>query len=645
MPKSQSIVLLLALTLLGAVPSAARTTTYSLEAGYQFVDVDGNGDLYRTQVNQEDGLVLRNFNFTLFDPKAEGGMFDRLRIDAAGFGGNPNGRFNMDAGLGKVYRLTLHYSHLENFSALPALANPFYGEGVIPGQHTFDRKRDLVSLELQLMPGRALTPILGYRWNRFDGPRRTTYFVGQDEFRLTSDLQETESEFYAGLSFNASGFTGTLLQGWRTYKATDHLALAPGAGGGNNTAEVLGRSIFADSYSRSDRIEGDTPMTNLFVTGTFFDKLNLRATFARADAETEASSGELLSGSLASFQIDRFFAGLDASVRSRAESPSWRGEVRAAYEVTGHFNVDVGYQMRDTKLDGWALVTSLYTDTHTFGGLDAGDLSLLAEMRNSLERKQEIADVTFNLTDLGPFKVWAGGALDTQDLTLHEDAAEIVVPGSQEGTFDREIDRYFAGASANLFKGTLLLDYQTEDADTPVLRTDFTTRDRARLRVKYPVAGLFELFGTAENIKSDNLDSGIGYKAETKHYAVEAALTPVQNLAFRAAWDSFKTDSSIPIRRPYDFGVEMSLFSDDGTMLEGSVEWTGSPFGFQAGYSTLENDGTFLFQLDRAFARCTYDFSKSLSAGLEYEHHKYAEDLFSAADFTASRYAIFLRVH
>jgi hypothetical protein len=266
-------------------------------------------------------------------------------------------------------------------------------------------------------------------------------------------------------------------------------------------------------------------------------------------------------------------------------------------------------------------------------------------MHNSMERNQEIADVTLNLTDLGPFKIWAGGAVDSQDLDINQDAAEIVVPGSQEGEFNREITRYFLGASAKILQGTLFLDYQTEDGDTAVLRTDFTDRERYRLRIKYPIADLFQLFGTAEKISSDNLSSGIGYEAETKHYAAELEFTPVKNFAFRATWDSFKTDSAIGIRRPYDFGIESSLYSDDGTLLEGSIEWTGNRFGFQAGYSTLENDGTFLFQLDRIFARCSFNLTQSVSMGLEYEKHDYSEDLFSAADYKASRYGIFLRVH
>ncbi len=644
MHKLQLLTILTALTLLGAAPLAAQTTSFDIEAGYQTVDVNGNEDLYRTQVNEDDGLVLRNFSFTILDPAAEG-FFDRLRIDASGFGGNPNGRFRMDMGLAKTYNLTLNYSHFEHFSALPSLANPFYGAGVIPGQHTFDRERDMASIELQLMPGKAITPIIGYRWNQIQGPGATTVFAGQDEFRLDSDLEQTEEELYVGLGFNAGGFTGTLIQGWRTFDGKSNFSLAPGAGGGNNDREVLDRDIHADSYSLEDRTEGETPVTNLFVTGRLLDnRLHLQAVFAMADAETEASTSELLTGSLVSFQIGRFFASLDESVASTADADSWRGELRAAFDVTARFNIDAGYAMRSRKMDGWALVSSLYTETLTLGGLAADDISRLVEMNNSMEREQEIADITFNFTDLGPFKIWAGGSIDSQDLDLDQDAAEIVVPGAQEGRFSREITRYFLGTSVKVLAGTLLLDYQTEDGDAAVLRTDFTTRDRLRLRVKIPFAGLFEFFGTAEKIDSDNLDSGIGYEAETTHYAAEIGFTPVENLTFRATWDSFETDSSVAIRRPHDFGVETSLYSDDGTLLEGSIEWTGDRLGFEAGYSSLENKGTFPFTLDRIFARCTYDFNKTIGVGLEVESHDYAEDLFTAAEFDAERYGIFIRI-
>ena len=39
------------------------------------------------------------------------------------------------------------------------------------------------------------------------------------------------------------------------------------------------------------------------------------------------------------------------------------------------------------------------------------------------------------------------------------------------------------------------------------------------------------------------------------------------------------------------------------------------------------------------------DFTSHLGAGLEYEKHDYTENLFSAADFKATRYEVFFRIH
>ena len=49
--------------------------------------------------------------------------------------------------------------------------------------------------------------------------------------------------------------------------------------------------------------------------------------------------------------------------------------------------------------------------------------------------EQEIADITFNFTDLGPFKIWAGGSIDSQDLDIDQDAAEILARDAIEAVY------------------------------------------------------------------------------------------------------------------------------------------------------------------------------------------------------------------
>jgi len=226
-----------------APPAFAQSTSYDIEVGYQSVDVEGNEDMFRTQINQDDGFVLRGFTINLIDPTGEMGIADRLRIDASGFGGNPAGRFRLDMGLGTTYRLFVFYQQLDSFSALPAYANPLLDDGVYPGQHTWDRTRDLLDIRLELLPGRTITPIFGYRWNSYDGPGLTTYSVGSDEFRIASDIEETEQEYYLGLAFATNAVQGTFIQGWRDFKGTVTESLAPGEGVGNNPGTTIGQEI------------------------------------------------------------------------------------------------------------------------------------------------------------------------------------------------------------------------------------------------------------------------------------------------------------------------------------------------------------------------------------------------------------------
>ena len=625
-----------------AEKARAQSTSFDIEAGYQWVDISGNEDMYRTQVNQDDGFVLGNFSLHFVDPSGDASFVDDLRIRAAGFGGNPAGRFRLQMGLGTSYRLRLFYNRFETYSALPAFANPFVDEGIIPGQHTWERDREIVDLELELLPGHKLTPIVGYRWNRIEGPRRTTYHVGADEFQLTSDLEETESEFYAGLAFMLGRFNGALIQGWREFEATDTLGLVPGAGGGNNSNPVLGVDVSMDGFERTVRTDAETPVTTFNIRGPFTEWARLVASYARADYESDTFSSELLSGSFLSYELRRFFGGLDQSIESRTENPSWRGELRLEFDLGSRTDLRVGYERRHRELEGWAMVSHLYLDTLNFSGFDPRDVEQLLDLENGYEREEEIINARINIRDLGPFVLWAEGNFNDQDLTLSPDASLLVGPG-QGGSFERDISSLGAGAAVLFGNTRISLDVMSDDSDEIVVRTDYTSRLRMRARVDTQITKWFRLLGTAEKIDTDNNSSGVGYDAETEHYALDLDVTPTENLMFRLAWDNYTTDSKIAIRRPHDLSIGESFHEEDGELLEASLQWHPSRFDLALGYSNFENDGSFPFELERGFARVGFFFTKAFGVAVEYETREYSELNFSLADYDADRVAAFIR--
>jgi len=623
--------------------AGAQSTSIDIEAGYQEVDVNGNEDMFRTQINQQDGFVLRNFSINYVDPSGGAGFVDRLRVDASGFGGSPAGRFRLQMGLGEAYRLNLYYQQFDTFSALPAYANPLLDDGVYPGQHTWERNRDILDVQLEILPGRAITPIVGYRWNSYDGPGRTTYSVGADEFLLDSQLDETEQEFYVGVNFATKSIQGTLLQGWRSFEGRYTDNLAPGAGTGNNLGTTLGQEVELDAFNRTTRTDADTPVTTFHMTGRVTETSRFVASYTRADYEGDTAMSEDLSGSLVSFQLSRFFEGLDQSVQSRTENPYWRGEARFEWDISRKVDMRVGYEMRDRTLEGWSLISSLYMDTLTFNGFDPKDIETLVNAQTGYEREEGIANVRFDFNNFGPVSFWAEYALTDQDVDLSEDVAQIVLPGGQEGAYNRKISTFDLGAMVKVGNFKFLVDAVGQDSDEVIVRTDFNDRLRLRGRVDWSISRLFRVLLTAESIDSDNDSSGIGYQYETDRYAVDLNFTPTENFMLRAAWDSYQTDTEMPIRVPQTFAIVPSIYAEDGDLYEGNLRWKIALFTIEGAYSTFENTGSFPFEMDRAFARLAIDLSKKISVAGEFENWDYSENLFPVADYDADRWGVFLR--
>src|SRR5881394_3077126 len=156
--------------LLGLTASLAVGQTVPLDVtfGYRFVKLDGSSGEYRTQINDREGLILRNVTFATGDFGGKTGLVDHFRFDASDLGAGPAGALRLEAGRSGLYTLRFSYRRADTFSALNDFANPLF-PGVIPGEHTINRVRNLFNADIELFPGRAITPILVYTRNTYSG--------------------------------------------------------------------------------------------------------------------------------------------------------------------------------------------------------------------------------------------------------------------------------------------------------------------------------------------------------------------------------------------------------------------------------------------------------------------------------------------
>jgi len=496
---------------------------------------------------------------------------------------------------------------------------------------------------MEFIPGHTLTPLFGYRWMRYSGPGTTTVHTGQDEFRLKSDFKETTQEVSGGVGFRFGTFSGSVVQGWRIFDSGETVRLLFGAGGGNNATPVLGRDITLSDYTRSTDSEGTFPMTNAYVSGMLTSGVRLVGSFVRADMNSETDDKVAGAGSLASFKLSRFYTGFTESVRARSESLNWRGEVRVEWEPVDGLQLLAGYTKRHRDQDGWATFADMFANTVNFSGADPKVINTLLTSNTAMERDENVLELKASTRNLGPLHLWAAYGSSKQDLTVTPDAAEIVVPGGQGGSFSREVKLYSAGATVAFSGFKLGFDWKKDDADHAIVRTDYLNQERWRARLSWTAGQFLRLVGTAEHIKGENPTAGVDRDATTKHWAGDLELTPLKDLAVRLGYGVYKADSTITIRQPQDFTLVPSVYSEDGTSKEAAASYRFGRGGFEAGFSKFENTGSMALTLDRTFARADFDFTAKWGVLLQFEKRKYQEDALSIADYDAKWYGVFLR--
>jgi hypothetical protein len=641
-PQLKLVALLLAVAP-WAVPASAQSTHFSLGIGYDWLTLSGSEDMYKSQFNQGQGFGLQDLSLTTTDPS--GSVFDRLSLDAAGFGADPEGRFRLEVGRSKVYDLRISYLRARYFSALPGLANPFLAQGVVPGEHTQDRVSQNLDVDLELLPGGTVTPLLGYSRYHVDGPGTTTYHVGQDEFRLNSSLDETTHETRAGVGLHFNDFQATILEAWRSFDELDTYSLAAGAGNGNNPGPVLGENQTLSSLNRRDRSEGSYAVTTGSFAGTVSDRIRVSGSFVKTDFQSSLSEDEALSGNLVSFELARFFTGLNQTSGTHASVPDWRGTARIETTPIDGFEASGGFTRSHRDFDGSAFISSLYTGTVNYAGLDPRDITTLLTSSTAMERDETTWDAKLSSRNLGPVRLWADVAVVDQQLTVTPDAAEIVVPGGEGGTFDRTLNRWSAGANLDVSSVKFALDWKEDNANHTIVRTDFRDLKRWRLRADWKAAKFLHVLGTAERIDGDNPAVGANYTLGTRHYGADVDVMPIEALDVRLGYGRYKTDTAITIRVPQDFTLAPSLFSEDGEEKDASASLKLGGVLLEAGFSRFDNTGDLGLRLDRTFAHCDLDFTSNLGASLRFDRYKYNEDVLAVSDFEAKRYGVFLRWH
>jgi hypothetical protein len=627
-----------------AVAVNAQTVPLDIEAGVRFTSVDGNRDMYKTQINEQGGFLIRSLTYNTVDFGGAFSLVDHFRLDISDLGAGPAGSLRLDTGKTGSYRFKLAYRVTNDFSSLPAFANPMLAQGITPGQHTYNRDRHIVDADLEFLRFTNFSPFVGYSFNRWAGPGTTSYHVGQDEFLLGSQTRDTDNEFRLGTTFDIFHINGQVTQGWRHFRSSESLSLI-GPTTGNNTTPVLGSDNTATSIQRDSRISGKTPFTNAFATTTFGSRVRLTGNYVRFEADSSGPETDSVGGNLASFEISRFFNGLSEQTSSSAKNNTWRGGAQAEVALIDNVDLLAGWQREHRDLSGSALIGTIYFNSITFGGADPRDLATVINANSSLKRDIDTFNASVVARAVGPFSFRAGFVQTKEDVNVAPDLAEIVVPGPSEGgSFSRRVNTIDLTGSFASHGFTLGASYKRDHANDPILRTDFINRDRIRARAAW--AGgphkLLRIGAVAEKSTPKNDREGFAYNGRIATYSGDIAIVPTEKLRLYGSASRYRADTTILYRRPENFAIDTSYHKENGRALEGGVSYDFARVGIDTGLSRFTNIGTSSFTIDRYHARATFDIRGNAGIAAEWDLDKYAETSL-LGDYNANRYGIYLR--
>jgi hypothetical protein len=625
------ITLSLALLMIAAAAVAADPVPVSFEFGYRFVNQDGNAAMYRTQINERSGFIIRAFAYNAPD----------LRITGSDIGAGPASVLRLQSGREGAYKLDFSYVSHDSYSALPAFSNPLLSQGIVLSQHTYDRRRQMIDADLTFVPDRAFAPFIGFAADRNSGPSRTTYTIGQDDFVLGQDLAENNREFRAGASFHFLNVVGQVTQGWRSFHSNESFSL-PGASSGNNPGPILGQPVSADSIVRSTSTKVSTPFTNAYATAQLGDRLTFTGNYVRFAADSNGSSTETAAGSFTSFAINRFFSGLNEVTSSSARNTSWRGAARAEFNLSPNVDFLGLFQKEHRNLTGSALLDTVFLQTVTFDRNDLKDIRQTIESANSMKREEVVSSAGISARPMGAVSFRAEVRDTQQKIDASPDLAEIVIPGSQSGEFTRKI-KTLDSTLAYGAKGWLLsAKWQRDDANRPILRTDYVDRTKLRGRAMWRAPKYFSAGVTAEWSKQTNDQSDVGLNASVRQYLGDVELTPISWLALRGSFTKFESNSDVIYRVPQNFTVADSRRFEDGRSNEASAVMTFAKWSLDAGLGRFKNEGTSPFTLDHYRARFSYDLTARTGFAAEWNRDQY-EDSLAISDFRADRVGIYFR--
>ena len=546
----------------------------STEIGYRGSDVTGSQQMYNTLVDLRSGPRFLDQTLSMQSQSHDGLLFDNLSISSFGWGGDPNNALHARVDLDKWYDFRAAFRRDQQDFDYNLLANPLNPPTSTPSipvpfsPHDFATRRRMSDFDLTLLPQSKIDFRIGYSHNNMTGPSYSSVHEGTDallfqdwnttlnSYRFGADLKilprtvisyDQFLDYYKGdTNWLLNPFAPALLPGGA---GTVELGLPIDTGNKNPCAVKPPATSLIDptgtltnidcngffGYTRSDRIRTSTPTERLSLHSSYFQRLELSASYAYSSANMNAP-------------LNEFFNGLTSRTDTRQETVTGPGHANlisdvADFSVTLHLSAHL--RLVDTfRFWAYRIPESFSSATTDWTCNSTSNCSLLTPLSATTQSTTTALDqLSFNQswkrneTDF----VWEwkhfGGSIGFRygDKVFHN------ILDFATGDQDRIVVHEYTPVAGFWAKPLKNLRFNfnwehTNNSDT-IVRIGPRKEARYRLQANYTPKP-WAVLGAGINVwGASNGNSLIDYRGHNRNYGLTAALSPNQRFGFDFAYN------------------------------------------------------------------------------------------------------------
>jgi len=610
-----------------------------LDAGYRWIaSFRGSRDLYRSQLDYGEGVKLFRGDFDISVPQGSNTYFDRIQLRMNDWGGEPHTSSNLRMSKSGVYELRFDYQNVQYFSSIPQFANPFFEQGNLQSQHTFDLHQRYSTFQVQFRPEKTISPFLAWDRSKRRGPARTTLSTGGDEFVIGSLYDNYANDFRGGVNLKLSSFSLLLEQGYRQFREkTDFTSTLPQSG--NSLRAFFGRDIVLDSYAAGNDTTANIPFSNAVAVWQPLEQLNFRANVSYSMAGLEPHFSDVLTGTFFSLPQSAFFKGQNQQVFGQVKKPSFFGDFSAEFAPFSRFR----------------LVESV--KTYNFHVSSSG-FSNFVFLQFEPILETGIRDQFTQLTPLNSFMSFDNLTQELQGMFFvterlmarlgHRFEHREIATEREQDEFQYDRNVVIAGLSYDFnARNRISAEYEYGTTDQPIMRTDVVDFHRARLRGRFSPFEKLEFSGNATLFDNDNDIPDLDFTSLQRNYGLDVtyAITPRVSFSLGAERSDLKTNIFYII--PQTFQLDEFFYREKGNFGNALLSFSLIKNSIVTlGYSVWGTSGNFPLTYHRPVARVEVPVDERLSFYGQWNYYEYNEKVnFLPQDYRTNQATFGFRVN